>query len=151
MKMWQASKASLLADRQLQLRLRTHWRSLNANSFPESTTESKAKEYRNVATQNCNHHHCQDKRLQPEWIAQLTLRSLLFPDEFVLSTLGTWLDSHVAIATMVCIRRNNGWNTLAKHQPEKSAVQCYEDSPNQCLPCTNERLSHHVLVQPFQD
>jgi hypothetical protein len=29
------------------------------------------------------------------------LRSLLFPDEFVLSTLGILLDSNVAIATMV--------------------------------------------------
>ena len=29
------------------------------------------------------------------------------------------LDSNVAIESMVCIRRNNGWNTLVKHQPRR--------------------------------
>ena len=44
---------------------------------------------------------------------------------------------------MVCIRRNNGWNTLVKHQPMR-ILQI-----NVFLAQAND--SHHALVQPFQD
>ena len=137
MKMWQTSKASLLADRQLQLRLRTHWRSLSANSFPESTTESKVKpnQCSNFATQSCNHHHGplsrQTSATRMNCAANASLSALSWRIRAV---------NFGYFAGFKCchcdhgIRRNNGWNTLVKHQPEQSAVQCYEYSPNQCLP-----------------
>jgi hypothetical protein len=148
--MWQTSKASLLADRQLQLRLRTHWRSLSANSFPESTTESKVKpnQCSNVATQSCNHHHCQDKHLQPEWIVQLTLRSLLFPDEFVLSTLGIlclfqmlplwpWFALDGAV-------NGTPWRRTNLSDYLFNAMRILQIS-------TSEWPSFHALLQPFPD
>ena len=127
MKMWQTSKASLLADRQLQLRLRTHWRSLSANSFPESTTESKVKpnQCSNFATQSCNHHHGplsrQTSATRMNCAANASLSALSWRIRAV---------NFGYFAGFKCchcdhgIRRNNGWNTLVKHQPEQSAVQC---------------------------
>ena len=57
----------------------------------------------------------------------------------------------VYFAWFKCCHWNHGLHSTEQWMEHPGKAPTYEDSPNQCLPCTSERLSHHALVQPFQD